>query len=212
MNDKPWPTLAMVGEARVPVLMNRKCYRKSLENGCPWIVHPATWRVLPWPGSPKIIRLYEGPACYQMELPAGTNLYPYGEALPPNLDPDERTAMNPEGESQTNLLPNDAVRPEETFSEGQGGNILHTLAQVVAERRESMPEGSYTTHLFCSGPDKIRKKLGEEAVELILARERNDVIYESADLIYHLQVLLTALSMDWRDVEAELILRHNPES
>ncbi|TVQ38312.1 MAG: phosphoribosyl-ATP diphosphatase [Spirochaetaceae bacterium] len=61
-----------------------------------------------------------------------------------------------------------------------------------------MPEGSYTTHLFREGLDKIRKKTGEEAIELILARGDQEIISESADLLYHLTVLLQAagLSID----------------
>lgn len=200
MTDKPWPTLVRIGNSQVPVLINRKAYRKSLENNSPWIVHPGTGRVLPWPGKPGIIRLEEGPSCYLMELPPGTNMYPYGEAPPPKVDPDERTDMNPAGEAAL----------ENACSDGQ--SRMHTLARIVAERRQVMPEGSYTTHLFSSGPDKIRKKLGEEAVELILAKDNKDVIYESADLLYHLQVLLSALDIAWTDVEAELNRRHNQEN
>ncbi|MBI9104235.1 MAG: phosphoribosyl-ATP diphosphatase [Spirochaetales bacterium] len=85
-----------------------------------------------------------------------------------------------------------------------GSGILPRLAGVIAKRHEDMPEGSYTTHLFKSGADKIRKKLGEEAVEVILAREKKDVVYESADLIYHLLVLLESLDVPLNDVFKEL--------
>ena len=67
---------------------------------------------------------------------------------------------------------------------------MKTLSKVISDRRKKMPEGSYTSHLFREGGLKIRKKLGEEAVELVLARNHGEVVYEAADLIYHLLVLL----------------------
>ena len=91
----------------------------------------------------------------------------------------------------------------EELTEG-GGDVLSHLAEVIRQRRIRLPEGSYTTHLFTSGEEKIRKKTGEEAVELILAREPDEVVYEAADLIYHMLVLLEALGLDYRLVLAEL--------
>ncbi|TVQ99535.1 MAG: phosphoribosyl-ATP diphosphatase [Spirochaetaceae bacterium] len=73
-----------------------------------------------------------------------------------------------------------------------GGEVLSRLQGVIAQRQATMPEGSYTTHLFQKGPDKIRKKTGEEAVELLLARTNDEMLSEAADLIYHLMVLLQA--------------------
>jgi phosphoribosyl-ATP pyrophosphohydrolase len=71
-----------------------------------------------------------------------------------------------------------------------------------------MPEGSYTTHLFEKGEEKIRKKTGEEAVELLLAATDREIISESADLIYHLMVLLTERDLSIGQVIAELQGRH----
>ncbi len=73
---------------------------------------------------------------------------------------------------------------------GSAAGVLKTLSKVISDRRKKMPEGSYTSHLFREGGLKIRKKLGEEAVELVLARNHGEVVYEAADLIYHLLVLL----------------------
>jgi phosphoribosyl-ATP pyrophosphohydrolase len=70
------------------------------------------------------------------------------------------------------------------------GPTLELLEQTILERKASLPEGSYTTHLFSSGDEKIRKKAGEEAVELLLARDEARMVSEAADLIYHLLVLL----------------------
>ncbi len=77
----------------------------------------------------------------------------------------------------------------------------------MAARKREMPEGSYTTHLFESGPAKIRKKTGEEAVELILAESPEDITCETADLIYHLFVLLTEEGIDFDHIIAELDTR-----
>ncbi|MFW6075671.1 MAG: bifunctional phosphoribosyl-AMP cyclohydrolase/phosphoribosyl-ATP diphosphatase HisIE, partial [Chloroflexota bacterium] len=68
-------------------------------------------------------------------------------------------------------------------------HIVAELADVVAERRREMPEGSYTTYLFDEGVDKIGKKIGEEAAEVIIAAKNGDsepLAAEAADLIYHL--------------------------
>ena len=70
------------------------------------------------------------------------------------------------------------------------GAVIDHVATVIRERRRTMPEGSYTTHLFQKGEAKIRKKAGEEAIELLLARDRGELISEAADFIYHLLVLL----------------------
>ena len=74
-----------------------------------------------------------------------------------------------------------------------------------------MPEGSYTTSLFQKGTAKISQKVGEEAVETIIGAMANDdenFIYEAADLLYHLTVLLTHKGFRIEDVVAELRKRH----
>ena len=212
--DTPWPVLALIGgQGGQPccALMNRKAYRKSIESGTPWIVHPRTGRVLPWPGSPPIHRLTEAPGHFRLELPKDAADNPYGDTPPPNADPDNRAQVqltqSPPGApapSEPTDKPHSTSAPPSNSAQT---DILTRLNALIAERRETMPSGSYTTHLFESGPSKIRKKLGEEAVELILAQEPADVIYESADLIYHLQVLLRALDIEWSDLIGELARR-----
>ncbi len=84
------------------------------------------------------------------------------------------------------------------------------LWTTIQARKATLPEGSYTAHLFQKGENEILKKLGEEAVEVIIAAkaEGDDrVIYESADLIYHLMVLLAARGLTWEQIEAELARR-----
>ena len=186
-----WPVLAVIGSsAGAAALMDAKARQKSLETGVPWIVHPATGRVLPWPGEPRTLSLEEIPGGYRLELPAGSDPEPYGRAAPPRTDPDDRGAMAPAGVADA------------------APGIVAALGAVIAERRRTMPEGSYTTHLFEKGLDKIRKKTGEEAVELLLADKGEDIVYEAADLVYHLLVLLEASGLSWADVEAELERRH----
>ena len=85
-------------------------------------------------------------------------------------------------------------------------NTLDTLWRVIQERKANPPPGSYTAHLFAQGEQAIAKKVGEEAIEVIVATREGDarVISEAADLIYHLMVLLAARNLRWADVEAEL--------
>jgi phosphoribosyl-ATP pyrophosphohydrolase len=88
--------------------------------------------------------------------------------------------------------------------------ILPRLWQTILERRTTLPEGSYTATLFRRGENEILKKLGEEAIEVLVAvkGESDDrVIYEAADLVYHLVVLLAARNLSWEQVEAELARR-----
>jgi phosphoribosyl-AMP cyclohydrolase / phosphoribosyl-ATP pyrophosphohydrolase len=83
---------------------------------------------------------------------------------------------------------------EETVEEKNNRfDILNVLERIIAERETEMPEGSYTTYLFEQGVDKILKKVGEEAAEVIIAaknRDPEELKWESADLLYHLLVLL----------------------
>ena len=93
------------------------------------------------------------------------------------------------------------------------GNIqfLSYLQDLIDQRKRDMPEGSYTTSLFTKGTRKITQKVGEEAVETIIGAMANDdenFIYESADLIYHLMVLLTHKGFRIEDIAAELEKRH----
>lgn len=94
---------------------------------------------------------------------------------------------------------------------GQGVAVLTALESLIAERRRSPEKGSYTTHLFEKGIDTMLKKLGEEAVETVIAAkngERERVISESADLIYHWLVMLAEWDIPLAEVCHELSVRH----
>ena len=86
-------------------------------------------------------------------------------------------------------------------------STMQQLWATIQARKAEMPEDSYTAFLFRSGENEILKKIGEESVEVIIAAkgEGDDrVIYESADLIYHLLVLLAARGLTWEQIAAEL--------
>jgi len=89
----------------------------------------------------------------------------------------------------------------------EGPAILLELMNVIRQRQKDRPEGSYTAYLFDKGLDKILKKVGEETAEVIIAAKNPDnyeLIYEAADLIYHLLVLLVEKGVDITDIFAEL--------
>jgi phosphoribosyl-ATP pyrophosphohydrolase/phosphoribosyl-AMP cyclohydrolase len=85
-------------------------------------------------------------------------------------------------------------------------SVLNELYSVIERRKEERPEGSYTTYLFNSGLDKILKKVGEEATETIVAAKNNDgrLSSETADLLYHLLVLLVERGVSLDEISWEL--------
>ena len=89
-------------------------------------------------------------------------------------------------------------------------SIVTELEQVVLDRKATPRQGSYTCYLFAEGLEEIAKKVGEEAIEVIVAATSQDdgrLAAESADLIYHLLVLLAERGVPWAAVEAELARR-----
>jgi phosphoribosyl-ATP pyrophosphohydrolase len=91
--------------------------------------------------------------------------------------------------------------------------FLETLEAVIGQRIASSPEGSYTARLAAEGTLKVAQKVGEEAVELVLAaaaQDRAHVTAEAADLVYHLLLLLKLRDVRLADVVAELEGRHRP--
>lgn len=86
-------------------------------------------------------------------------------------------------------------------------DILARLEETLASRRGADPASSYTAKLFAKGPDSILKKIGEESAELIMAAKdgvAENIVYESADLIYHIMVLLSFCDLSIDDVLQEL--------
>jgi phosphoribosyl-ATP pyrophosphohydrolase len=78
---------------------------------------------------------------------------------------------------------------------------------TLRSRRELRPAGSYSSYLFDQGRDKILKKVGEEATEVVIAAKgdsREQLVSELADLVFHLSVLMVDADVGWEDVEGEL--------
>ena len=89
--------------------------------------------------------------------------------------------------------------------------FLKYLQDFIEQRRQEMPEGSYTTSLFLKGVNRMAQKVGEEAVETVIEATNGTeegFIYEASDLVYHLIVLLTSKGLRLEDLARELKKRH----
>lgn len=89
--------------------------------------------------------------------------------------------------------------------------FIRSLQSIIKDRYSKMPEGSYTTRLFNAGVNRMAQKVGEEAVETVIeamAGNKERLVYEASDLIYHLLVLLTSQGLSIEDLEKELEKRH----
>ncbi len=160
------------------VRINEKGYKKSLENSVLWYIHEETGRLIPYGDISEGRRL--------VSLKKGKSWY---EAV--LKGPDDKAAGEEEKIKIESSLP----------------DVLARLSKTIEKREAELPEGSYTTHLFKSGLNKIRKKTGEEAVELILAENREEIVYEAADLIYHMMVMFQAEKIEFKNVLNELETR-----
>ena len=95
-------------------------------------------------------------------------------------------------------------------SETYSWDHLKYLYGTALDRKENPKEGSYTNYLFDSGIDKILKKVGEESTEVIIAAKNDskaELVCETADLLYHLSVMLAEKNVSWEDIYSELIRR-----
>ena len=92
-----------------------------------------------------------------------------------------------------------------------GGEMFGRLQRIIADVKANPEDGAYTSFLFVRGVDRIGKKVGEEAVELVIASKNEDktsVVNEAADLLYHVMVLLNAKGVKISEVCAELCKRN----
>jgi len=90
-------------------------------------------------------------------------------------------------------------------------DFLNTLFALIKQRKTEMPEGSYTTKLFQRGTNRIIQKVGEEAVETVIAaknRDKVEIINEVSDLVYHLFVMLAEQGIEFSDIVDNLESRH----
>lgn len=96
-----------------------------------------------------------------------------------------------------------------------GLEFLNELFSLIKSRKELLPENSYTTKLFQEGENRIIQKVGEEAVETVIAAKNNDkneIIDEVSDLIFHLFVMLVEKKIDLNEIVSNLIKRHKKQN
>ncbi len=97
------------------------------------------------------------------------------------------------------------------FGDSNSLGFFYQLEDIISERIDSNNTNSYTNALFRKGINKVAQKVGEEAVELIIEaidNNRERLIYETADLLYHLLILLKTTGLKLTDIEKELMNRH----
>lgn len=164
---------------------NQKSRNKSLEQGELWVALQENGRVLPYQGG--------GVACGPVSLAPGDNAQ--FALVTCSATATVTTSATNTSTSATTPAPSAPPASAERIA------VFSDLADLIAQRHRDMPEGSYTTHLFTRGGDKIRKKTGEEAVEVILAQTAPELTSEAADLLYHLMVLL-----EWEGVRIEAVV------
>ena len=103
---------------------------------------------------------------------------------------------------------NEIVKKE--YVEKDPLKVFDNVYKIIEDRKIHPKEGSYTNYLFNKGLDKILKKVGEEASEVIIASKnavKDDIVYEESDLLYHLMVLMVEKGVTWEDVTRELAQR-----
>lgn len=198
------------GELLLEAVMNGKGYRKSLETGQLWTLHPETGRLLPLGGGVGFLSLSEtedgleatiDTRAAQELIAAGTTQAAHTARVgaSANVQPVDTGATTEAIVSDDVIVTDDNGGIPSVFAE------LAILEKTVFERKsDDQVEGSYTSYLFSEGEQKIRKKLGEEAIELCLAQENDRIVSESADLLYHLSVLLASRDLSYADVLGEL--------
>jgi phosphoribosyl-AMP cyclohydrolase / phosphoribosyl-ATP pyrophosphohydrolase len=102
------------------------------------------------------------------------------------------------------------------FKEDQypGVSFINELYGIIQSRKKNMPKDSYTTKLFQQGENRIIQKVGEEAIETVIAamdKNRKDLVNETSDLIYHLLVLLVEKDISIKEIAENLHKRHKPD-
>ena len=93
--------------------------------------------------------------------------------------------------------------------------FLNQLNKLIKDRKKELPEDSYTTRLFKEGADRIIQKVGEEAIETVIAaknRDKIEIVNEVSDLIYHLLVMLADQDIELEEIVDKLVERHNIKS
>ena len=95
-------------------------------------------------------------------------------------------------------------------SEDNPLKVFEEVLDIIKDRKVHPKEGSYTNYLFDKGIDKILKKLGEEATEIVIAAKNpnaNEIKYEISDFLYHMMVLMVEKGVTWEEITEELAKR-----
>ncbi|MCR5669904.1 MAG: bifunctional phosphoribosyl-AMP cyclohydrolase/phosphoribosyl-ATP diphosphatase HisIE [Butyrivibrio sp.] len=96
------------------------------------------------------------------------------------------------------------------YTEKNPQKVLDNVFEVIKDRKVNPRQGSYTNYLFDKGIDKILKKVGEEATEMVIAAKNpgeNEIVYEMSDFLYHMMVLMAEKNVSWEDITDELSRR-----
>ncbi|MCR5155507.1 MAG: bifunctional phosphoribosyl-AMP cyclohydrolase/phosphoribosyl-ATP diphosphatase HisIE [Butyrivibrio sp.] len=99
---------------------------------------------------------------------------------------------------------------QKDYSEKNPQKVLDSVFEVIKDRKINPREGSYTNYLYSKGLDKILKKVGEEATEMVIAAKNpnsNEIVYEMSDFLYHMMVLMAEKNVSWEDITDELSRR-----
>jgi phosphoribosyl-ATP pyrophosphohydrolase/phosphoribosyl-AMP cyclohydrolase len=105
---------------------------------------------------------------------------------------------------------NDVIAPFNEKDEMNPLKVFQQVYDVILDRKVNPKEGSYTNYLFDKGIDKILKKVGEEATEIIIAAknpDKEEIKYEISDFLYHVMVLMAEKDVTWEEITKELARR-----
>ncbi|HHV94277.1 MAG TPA: bifunctional phosphoribosyl-AMP cyclohydrolase/phosphoribosyl-ATP diphosphatase HisIE [Firmicutes bacterium] len=203
---------AQSGEVLMMAYMNREALEKTLQTGRTWFwsrSRQQLWQKGETSGHYQVVKEITADCDYDALLIKVEQLGPgachegYRSCFhnPIELQGEEGPAAAAQDEE-----PKPAFDAEEVYGK-RSPRILNELYQVVKDRRTNPVEGSYTNYLFAQGLDKILKKIGEEAAEVIIAAKNpgvEELVYELADLYYHTIVLMVEKGTDPGAVFSEL--------
>ena len=99
---------------------------------------------------------------------------------------------------------------QKEYDESNPLKVFEEVFDVIKDRKIHPKEGSYTNYLFDKGIDKILKKVGEEATEIVIAAknpDKEEIKYEISDFLYHVMVLMAEKDVSWKDITKELARR-----
>jgi phosphoribosyl-ATP pyrophosphohydrolase/phosphoribosyl-AMP cyclohydrolase len=181
------------GEVRMLGYMDRQAYEATCETG--WLHFHSRSRGALWK---------KGETSGNLHRVTGMSSDCDGDALLVQVDPQGPTCHTG----------NPSCFAETLWGRGMEPGVLARLEGIISSRKSSRPPGSYTTALLDSGLPRVAQKVGEEAVEVVVAslsQDRQRVVEESADLLYHLLVLWSATGVRLGEVQGELKRRGGAE-